>query len=609
MASLHFGRAPSGEVLAMTTVISALQYAVAAAFLLLGLSASVDAARHRDRPRIYLALGLVLFSLVPTLGLVHSAAGGSSAALQLLAVLAFLGSGSCIFLFRTCFVPIGRPGRLVAAALPIGAALLAGLAGLPPHSRLPGPLQGLPAEVLILTWVALIGEPAIRFWLAARDRPAVERRRLRGLSAAFAVLVAILLVGTVAGSSVLSVEAQIVMQVAALAMVPILYRSLGQPGRLPRRPGRDELDEPQQAIRDLLVFSPDRATAARRAVHWAARLVGADAAFILDRDGQPLAQIGMPPALLSSVSGAWQSAPGVPALSRHGVLPRSAILLALPMSEGPGLLGALPGPFTSVFGTDEVGQLRGYAFAVAASLERVEMTERLTAMERTKGEFLNLASHELRGPVAIIRGYLAMLERGTLGPLNQAGVRAVHVMSVKAVEMHGLIEQMLDAARLEEGQLQLNLRPRDVETVVERALDTMRLLTDDAHPLVLRRDGLPLSIPMDTERVQTILTNLIGNAIKYSPAGGAVDCCVSATDTSVQIAVRDRGIGIADADLPLLFARFGRISTEATKDIPGVGLGLYLARELARLHGGDITVESRPGVGSTFVLALPRAES
>jgi signal transduction histidine kinase len=276
------------------------------------------------------------------------------------------------------------------------------------------------------------------------------------------------------------------------------------------------------------------------------------------------------------------------------------------MEGGVGLLGALPGSFTPVFGAHEVGQLRGYASSVAAGLERVRVTERLAAMERAKGQFLNLASHELRGPVAIIRGYMSMLERGTLGPLNDAGLQAVRVMSAKALEMNSLIEQMLDAARLEEGRLQLHLRPVEVRSVVERAVEVMLPLADDAHPLVLRVDPEPLVASVDAERVQTILTNLVDNAIKYSPDGGAVECRVTGDNDSVLIAVRDHGVGIAADDLPRLFSRFGRISSEATKHIQGIGLGLYLARELAQLHGGDIRVESRPGVGSTFVLALPR---
>jgi signal transduction histidine kinase len=590
----------------VTALLAILQYTVAAAFVVLGVSATVEALQHRERVRMYLALSLVLISLVPVIGLVQAAVRTPSAILQDLAVLAFLGSGYGLLLFRTRFIPLSRSRHLLAACAVAVTALLVVAAGLPPHSRLPGSLQGAVADLLILTWVGLVGEPVVRFWRASRGRPPVQRARLRGLSVAFAVLIAIVLVATVAGNRVRSTEAQVVTQLVALAMVPVLYGSLSLPGQLAPRWRAVDHDVLQDAIKDLLVFSPDRSAAAQRAVGWTIRLVDAESAFVLDRDGEPLADVGMAPALLSAVSAAWREEPAADAISRKGLLPDPSVVIGLPMEGGLGLLGAMPGPFTPVFGDPEVAQLRAYASAVAASLERIRMTERIAAMERAKGQFLNLASHELRGPVAIMRGYLAMLERGALGHLNEGGVKAVGVMSAKALEMNTLIEQMLDAARLEEGRLQLRVRPVEVGSVVERAVEVMRPLADRSHPLVLRMDGVPLVIPIDADRVQTILTNLVDNAIKYSPDGGSVECRVTGDDRSVFIAVRDQGVGIAGEDLPRLFTRFGRVASEATRHIPGIGLGLYLARELARLHGGDISVRSEPGVGSTFVLSLPR---
>lgn len=592
----------------MTVVNAVLQYAVAAAFVLLGLSAVAEFLRHRDRARGFLALTLVLFSLVPAIARVQAALPTRSVLLQYASVFAFIGSGYCILLFRSCFFPLRPAVRLAAGAAALGAAALTVAAGMPPSSQLPGPEQGLVADAVILTWVVLVADSVVRFWLASRGLPPVQQTRLRGVSVAFAVLIAILLVGTVAGNRVQSPGAVLATQLVALAMVPVLYASLPRQGGLRRRWRAVVDDELQRALRDLLVFSPDRATAARRAVGWAARLVGADAAFVLDRDGQALAAVGMPESVVSAASAAWRDEPDVGAFERRRLLREPGLLVPLPMEGGQGLLGTLPGPFTPVFGDHEVRQLEAYASAVAVSLERIRVTERLAALERAKGQFLNLASHELRGPVAIIRGYMSMLERGTLGPLNPAGLRAVQVMSGKATEMNTLIEQMLDAARLEEGRLQLRLRTVDVGSVVERAVEVMRPFADEAHPLVLRVADEPVVASLDAERVQTILTNLLDNAIKYSPAGGEVECRVTGTEASVLIAVRDRGVGIAAEDLPRLFSRFGRVTSEATQHIPGIGLGLYLARELARLHGGDILVESGPGEGSTFVLALPRVQ-
>ena len=114
---------------------------------------------------------------------------------------------------------------------------------------------------------------------------------------------------------------------------------------------------------------------------------------------------------------------------------------------------------------------------------------------------------------------------------------------------------------------------------------------------------------VDSERIQTIVTNLVDNAVKYSPNGGEVACLVTLRGGLARVAVKDGGVGIAKADLNLLFTRFGRVPNPATNHLPGTGLGLYLGRQLARLHGGDITVDSVPGEGSTFTLHLPVAES
>ncbi|HEY7200194.1 MAG TPA: hypothetical protein VIC57_08285, partial [Candidatus Dormibacteraeota bacterium] len=340
----------------MNAVLTVLQYTVAAAFLLLAITAIVDALQHRERARTYLALSLFCFSLVPAIGLVQTALRTRSTALTYITVLAFLGSGCGILLFRSCFIALSRRAAALAGGAVLVSVLLVAVFGLPPKSRLPLGAQPLVSDFLILTWVGLVGEPIVRFWLASRDRPPVQRARLRGLSVAFAVLIAILLVGTVAGSRLQSPEARLVTQLIALAMVPVLYGSLAQPGLMGRQWAVSEQGELQQAIKDLLVFSPDRETAAARAVRWASRLVGADAAFILDVDGRPLAQVGMPSPALADVAAAWSRTHDADGPSLRRLLPEPAILLALPVEDSVGLLGALPGPFTPVFGAYEVGQ-------------------------------------------------------------------------------------------------------------------------------------------------------------------------------------------------------------------------------------------------------------
>src|SRR6202022_4349729 len=138
-------------------------------------------------------------------------------------------------------------------------------------------------------------------------------------------------------------------------------------------------------------------------------------------------------------------------LSTPGSSRDDAIVLPLPLDTGTGAMVVVSGPYTPFFGTDEVGRLRGYAANITAALDRTRVTERLAAVERTKSQFLNLASHELRSPLGVINGYLSMLEQGSLGQLKESGVRAIEVLKAKALEMNMLIAQMLEAARLGDG--------------------------------------------------------------------------------------------------------------------------------------------------------------
>ncbi|HYM51419.1 MAG TPA: ATP-binding protein [Candidatus Limnocylindrales bacterium] len=239
----------------------------------------------------------------------------------------------------------------------------------------------------------------------------------------------------------------------------------------------------------------------------------------------------------------------------------------------------------------------------AAHLRAV--AERMAALEQAKSRFLNLASHELRGPVAVLRGYLSMLEDGSLGDLTPELHEVLPTLSAKAAQMSMLVGQMIDAARLEENRLELRLDETDLREVVQKAVRAVEPLAIPRSRITLTQPACPLLVLGDPGRLETIVANLLDNAVKYSPAGGDIACTVSTAGPWAQVEVRDHGIGIAAEDLPRLFTRFTRLETSETSHIPGTGLGLFLCQELARRHGGEITVASTPGQGSTFRLRVP----
>ncbi len=240
-----------------------------------------------------------------------------------------------------------------------------------------------------------------------------------------------------------------------------------------------------------------------------------------------------------------------------------------------------------------------------AAREAREREARTRELERAKSEFLRLASHELRGPVSIMRVYLGMLEDETLGPLTPGVRKVVPIMVASSFGMSRTIDQMLDAARLEDSRLQLRIRRVDLGRLLREAAENVRVIHGESHPV--RCEGCAEVVPADVDeaRITTVVGNLVSNAIKYSPPGSEVVLRMETDGDRVRVHVSDHGVGIAEEDMPRLFTRFGRIVNKATSDISGTGLGLYLSRELARLHRGDLTSVSVAGQGSTFTLELP----
>lgn len=238
-------------------------------------------------------------------------------------------------------------------------------------------------------------------------------------------------------------------------------------------------------------------------------------------------------------------------------------------------------------------------------------TDRVTSLEHVKSDFLKLASHELRAPVAVLRGYLSMISDGSFGDLKNP--RLMHLLPIlegKVEEIDRLVAEMLETARLDDERHYLRLDDFDLCGLVRRVVRATDVKRDGRHPLALLIGKSPAPVRADRERVEMIVSNLVDNAIKYSPEGGDIDveCRAETAQGLVQVVVSDQGLGIAAAEMPRLFTRFGRIVTPENAHIPGTGLGLYLARELARLHGGDLTAISVGGHGSAFTLTLPLAD-
>jgi signal transduction histidine kinase len=245
--------------------------------------------------------------------------------------------------------------------------------------------------------------------------------------------------------------------------------------------------------------------------------------------------------------------------------------------------------------------------AVVVALRNIRYGRRMAAVERVKSDVLNLASHELRTPLTVVKGYLSMIQDGSLKPDTPEYHAAFAVVTSKVRQIDRLVEEILNAARLEQGRLALVLDEADLRDIVSDAFHALAPQARPHHQLRLELAPGPVRVRADRVRIESVVAHLLDNAMKYSPEGGDVLCTVARRDDEAVVSVHDSGVGIAENDLAKLFTRFGRVVTSENSHIYGTGLGLYLSREVARAHGGDLEVVSTPGEGSTFALALPLA--
>ncbi|MBI3976968.1 MAG: PAS domain-containing protein [Chloroflexi bacterium] len=232
-----------------------------------------------------------------------------------------------------------------------------------------------------------------------------------------------------------------------------------------------------------------------------------------------------------------------------------------------------------------------------------DITE-LHELQQQREDFLRMVSHDLRAPLTVIQGHAQLLQRA----LERAGLSAyrgnVDAIGISARRMDAMIRDLVDSARLEAGQIRLERVPVNLGVFVADLLERSRPLVDLHRIQVAVPLDLP-PVPADPDRLERILTNLLSNALKYSPPTAEVLVSARQDGAVAEITVADRGVGIAPDDQVHLFERYFR--AKGTRRTEGLGLGLYIARLLVEAHGGRIWATSKPGQGSTFSFTLPLA--
>lgn len=228
--------------------------------------------------------------------------------------------------------------------------------------------------------------------------------------------------------------------------------------------------------------------------------------------------------------------------------------------------------------------------------------------EQQQATFISVISHELKTPVAIIKGYASTLRRSD-ADWDMATVRdGLQVIEEESDRLTTLIGNLLDVSRLQAGGFRLQLGPVDLPELAQRLVQSMAATAGQAYEFQIRFTPNFPPVQADEERLRMVLSNLLSNAVKYSPDGGVIRIGGWTEDEYAVVYVSDQGIGIAPEDQSLIFDRFYRVDNTLSRQTQGAGLGLYLARAIVMAHGGDIQVESQPGRGSRFIFTLPLAQ-
>jgi PAS domain S-box-containing protein len=232
------------------------------------------------------------------------------------------------------------------------------------------------------------------------------------------------------------------------------------------------------------------------------------------------------------------------------------------------------------------------------------------AVEQMKSGFVSTVSHELRAPLTSIYGFAATLLRDDVR-FGEAERRTfLTYIASEAERLTSIVDQLLNVARLDAGDLEVHLAPTDVREVVAEVVESAKQAEQNGHRFVVELPDRPLETQTDAEKLGQVLSNLVENAVRFSPGGGTVTVGAYARDDAVEVRVADEGVGIPEAERERIFSKFYRAdpASELISAGTGTGVGLFIVRGLVNALGGRISVSSAEGVGSCFVVELPRSQ-
>ena len=239
-----------------------------------------------------------------------------------------------------------------------------------------------------------------------------------------------------------------------------------------------------------------------------------------------------------------------------------------------------------------------------------EANSKLRELSAMKEEFLALTTHDLRSPLTVISGVINFFTSGRLGELTPEQKNMVEMMERNTQNLIELVNDLLDASKLESGTMRLDATTVELRALIEELREQMQPLA--AEKEIALEELVPEDLPQlraDRAKLRRVLVNLVSNALKFTPKGGRVGVSAAREGSFVRVSVSDTGVGIQPDDLRDIFDKYAQARSRATRSEKGTGLGLYITRQLVELHGGKIEVKSKVGKGSTFSFTIPVAAS
>jgi signal transduction histidine kinase len=228
-----------------------------------------------------------------------------------------------------------------------------------------------------------------------------------------------------------------------------------------------------------------------------------------------------------------------------------------------------------------------------------------------KDDFISMASHELRTPVTGIKGYVSMILDGTYGQVSDQVKTSLSIVENATDRLAVLVDDLLNVSRIEQGRIKITMEALNIAPIVKEIITELSVQAV-AKKLELVYNPFQENFPpinIDPERLKQILINLIGNAIKYTPKGRVeVIIAEKSRGKTLEIKIKDTGIGMSAKDREKLFQKFYRVQNAATKEITGTGLGLWITKQLVELMGGTIMVDSMENSGTQFTIEFPVAK-